>query len=404
MSKKMLGKNVYIAAKERISWTFDNFKKVCVSFSGGKDSTAMLHMVMDEAIKRNVKVAVMFLDWECQYETTINHVRKMFDLYKENIIPFWVAIPILSDNSCSQFEPEWIAWDEAKKDLWTREKDRMSIADKSYFPFYYEKITFEEFVPLFGNWYGGEDLTAILVGIRTQESLNRYRTLANTRKKLHGAEMFTTGITETVFNVYPIYDWTATDDWIYFSKHKKCYNEIYDRMYQAGLTIHQMRIDEPFGATARKGLWMYQIIEPQTWAKMILRLSGVNTANLYSKEMGNILGNGKISLPKNHTWKSFSEHLIKTMPLSTANHYLNKITVYLKWYESRGYLDGIPDESDYKLEQLNKVPSWRRICRTLLRNDYWCKGIGFSPTKTSAYSSYLNMMKKRKEKWNINIF
>jgi len=404
MSKKMLGIDVFSASKERISWTFDNFKKVCVSFSGGKDSTAMLHMVMEEAIKRNVKVAVMFLDWECQYETTINHVRKMFEKYKENIIPFWVAIPILSDNSCSQFEPEWIAWDEEKKELWTREKEKMSISNKSYFPFYYEKITFEEFVPLFGAWYGNGDLTAILVGIRTQESLNRYRTLANTKKKLHGGEMFTTGITETVFNVYPIYDWTATDDWIYFSKFKKCYNEIYDRMYQAGLTIHQMRIDEPFGATARKGLWMYQIIEPQTWSKMILRLSGVNTANLYSKEMGNILGNGKISLPKNHTWKSFSYHLLKTMPESTANHYINKITVYIKWFETRGYPDGIPDQSDYKLEQLNKVPSWRRICRTLLRNDYWCKGIGFSPTKTSAYKNYLSMMSKRKEKWNIKIF
>jgi len=87
MSKKMLGIDVFSASKERISWTFDNFKKICVSFSGGKDSTAMLHMVMEEAIKRNVKVAVMFLDWECQYETTINHVRKMFEKYKENIDP-----------------------------------------------------------------------------------------------------------------------------------------------------------------------------------------------------------------------------------------------------------------------------------------------------------------------------
>lgn len=401
MTKRMLNINVFEASKQRIEWTFDNFEKICVSFSGGKDSTVMFHMTMEEAIKRNKKVAVLFLDWECQYKLTIDHVRHMFELYKDYIIPYWIAVPILSDNACSQFEPEWVAWEEGKEDIWVREKDNMSIQDKSFFPFWYENITFEEFVPLFGQWYGEGDLTACLVGIRTQESLNRYRTLANTRKTLFDEKLFTTNIADNVFNVYPIYDWTASDDWTYFAKSGKCYNQIYDRMHQAGLTIHQMRVDEPFGATARKGLWMYQIIEPKTWSKMVLRISGANSASLYSKEMGNILGNNKVALPKGHTWESFSMLLLKTMPEKTSEHYKGKIAVYLKWYRDRGYPDGIPDASDYNMEQKGKVPSWRRICRTLLRNDYWCKGIGFSPTKSSAYEKYMKLMKKRRTEWGI---
>lgn len=401
MTKRLLGTDVYTAARERISWTFDNFNKICVSFSGGKDSTVMLHMVMEEAVKRNRIVGVMFLDWECQYKMTIDHIRHMFELYKDNIDPYWISIPILSDNACSQFEPEWIAWEEGKEALWVREKEQNSIQDKSFFPFWYDKITFEEFVPMFGSWYGNGELTAIMVGIRTQESLNRYRTMSNTKKTLFDDKLFTTNVNENVFNVYPIYDWTATDDWTYFGKFKKCYNPIYDRMHQAGLTIHQMRVDEPFGATARKGLWMYQIIEPKTWAKMVIRASGVNSANLYSKEMGNILGNGKVKLPEGHTWKSFSMSLLKTMPNKTAEHYKGKIAVYLKWFETRGYPDGIPDEAEYKLEMAGKVPSWRRICRTLLRNDYWCKGIGFSPTKSSAYEKYMKLMRKRRSEWKL---
>ena len=74
---------------------------------------------------------------------------------------------------------------------------------------------------------------------------------------------------------------------------------------------------------------------------------------------------------------------------------------YIKWYMDRGYEDGIPDAGDYRLEQSGKIPSWRRICRTLLRNDYWCKGLGFSPTKRSAYDHYKQMMKKRRKEWNI---
>ena len=54
MPKKYLGVDVLSAARERINYTFDNFERICVSFSGGKDSSVMLHLVMDEAIKRGV--------------------------------------------------------------------------------------------------------------------------------------------------------------------------------------------------------------------------------------------------------------------------------------------------------------------------------------------------------------
>jgi predicted phosphoadenosine phosphosulfate sulfurtransferase len=68
---------------------------------------------------------------------------------------------------------------------------------------------------------------------------------------------------------------------------------------------------------------------------------------------------------------------------------------------NRGYPEGIPDEADLKLENNQKAPSWRRVCKTLLRNDYWCKYMGFSPTKTSAYQKYTDLMAKRRKAWNL---
>lgn len=44
-----LQENVLDASAERIHWTLNNFPKVCVSFSGGKDSTVMLHLVAQKA-------------------------------------------------------------------------------------------------------------------------------------------------------------------------------------------------------------------------------------------------------------------------------------------------------------------------------------------------------------------
>lgn len=393
--------NVLKASKERISWAFDTFPRIYCSFSGGKDSTVMTHLVMEEAIKRSRKVGLLFIDWECQITSTIDHVRTVYELYKDNIDPYWISLPIRTWNGCSQFEPEWTAWEPGKEDLWVREKEPKSISDPLFLPFYFPTISFEEFVELFASWYGGDELTACFVGIRTQESLNRFRTIASQTKVRHDGKPYTTNVIDKVFNVYPIYDWTTEDDWTYLSTAKKCYNVLYDRFYQAGLSIHQMRIDEPFGDTQRKNLWLYQVIEPALWAKMVIRVSGANTANLYSRETGNVMGNGKVQLPAGHTWKSFALMLLETMPSKTAEHYKGKIAVYIKWFSTRGYPDGIPDESPWELESINKAPAWRRVVRTLLRNDYWCRGMGFSPTKSQAYQKYVDLMKKRRKAWGI---
>lgn len=87
------------------------------------------------------------------------------------------------------------------------------------------------------------------------------------------------------------------------------------------------------------------------------------------------------------------------MPPRTAEHYKNKLAVYLKWWSKRGYEEGIPDLADKKLESSGRVPTWRKIVKTFLRNDYWCKGLGFSPTKTAAYQKYCDLMKRRRAEW-----
>jgi predicted phosphoadenosine phosphosulfate sulfurtransferase len=89
------------------------------------------------------------------------------------------------------------------------------------------------------------------------------------------------------------------------------------------------------------------------------------------------------------------------MPPKLSEHYKNKIAVFIHWWRERGYSDGIPDEADYELERKKDAPSWRRICKALLRNDYWCKGLSFSQTKSEAYKHYSKVMKKRRAKWGI---
>ncbi len=90
--------SVLVAARERITFTFDNFERVYVSFSGGKDSTVMLHMVMDEAIKRGRKVGILIVDLEAQYRLTIEHVSATVEFYKDHIELYWACVPLLLRN------------------------------------------------------------------------------------------------------------------------------------------------------------------------------------------------------------------------------------------------------------------------------------------------------------------
>lgn len=400
-NKNGLGIDVLTATKQRIEYVFDNFPRIYVSFSGGKDSSVMLHLVMDEAIKRNRKVGVLLVDLEGQYKITIEHIQQMYDLYAENVEPYWCCLPIALRNAVSQYQPKWTCWEPNAE--WIRQPPKMAITDQKYFPFYKYNMEFEEFVPEFGKWYGQGKLTACFVGIRSDESLNRYRTI-KCDKSMFEDKTYTTWVGEGVYNIYPIYDWKVGDIWLYNTRYKKPYNKLYDLMHQAGLTPSQMRICQPYGDDQRRGLWLFHVIEPETWGKVVARVNGANQGALYVQETGNIMGNIKITKPDGHTWESFAKLLLASMPDVTKNHFENKVSVFLHWWEERGYSDGIPDVADINDEANKKVPSWHRICKALLRNDYWCKGLSFSMTKSESYENYKKVMKRRREKWGMMNF
>lgn len=396
--KQPLGINVLKAAQQRIAWAFDVFPKICVSFSGGKDSTVMLHLIAREAKKRNRRFAILFVDWEAQYKYTIDHVEEMFNLYKNYVDPYWISLPLKTVNAVSQFEPEWISWEKGKESIWVRQPPKIAIIDQSIFPFYTYAMTFEEFVPAFLYYYSSGIPTASFVGIRTRESLNRWRTIGAGIKHSYNNKCYTT-IDNNICNVFPIYDWTAEDIWTFHGKTNLPYNKLYDQMNRAGLSLHKMRICEPYGSEQRQGLWLFHAIEPETWGKVVARVNGANMGAIYAKEKGNVLGINQIILPPNHTWQSFTIHLLNSMPTSTSEHYKNKISIYLKWYKDRDTV--IPDTQPNDCGSTDDHPSWKRICKTILRNDYWCRTLSFAPTKTSAYEKYLKLMKIRREKWNL---
>lgn len=394
--KRYQDKNVLQAARERVAYSFDHFERIYVSFSAGKDSSVMLHLVMEEAIRRKRKVGVLLIDLEAQYKLTIKHAQTMFDRYAEYLDVYWICLPIKLRNSVSNYEPVWCAWQPERKADWVRPMPYHPgvISDPAALDFFEPWMEFEEFMVLFGVWYAQGKSTAAHIGIRCDESLNRFRTIADNKKEMHNGRRFTTKVAENLYNIYPIYDWDVSDIWKYHAMYPdKPHNEVYDRMHLAGLTPSQMRLCQPYGDDQKRGLWLYHIIEPETWGRVVARVNGANSGALYIEEKGNVTGYNKISKPDGHTWKSFANLLLATMPEVTRKHYVERFAAWMKGWQGRGYANGIPDEAPRCLEKKYWAPSWRRVCKVLLRNDWWCKGLGLSQPKSAAYARYMDMKK-----------
>lgn len=408
-------KNVFVAAQERISYIFDEFKNICISFSGGKDSGVCLNLMIDEARKRKRKFGVMFIDVEASYEMTIEFVKTMIEENRDVIIPYWISLPMESPNSLSYLEPTWIWWDKEKEAIWVREIPEMEYViteENNPIDLYKKNMPFEEFVKIFGLWFGKGEKTAIIVGLRTDESLNRYRAIV-AGKKLYKNKKYSTNIIKEIYNFYPIYDWRVEDIWTYNGKYNKKYNPLYNLMYKAGVSISQMRVDEPFGNESKAGLNLFKVIEPATWIKVVNRVSGANFGNIYH---GTKIMKSNYTLPKNHTWKSFTKFLLSTLPPATAAHYKIKFIKFIKYWYKKGC--PIPEDmielleskySDY-IENSNSISNrgaknktvirfrkildeapeigmakqfltWKRMAMCIIKNDFLCKGLYFGTTK-----------------------
>ncbi|MGF1873318.1 DUF3440 domain-containing protein [Photobacterium indicum] len=394
--KKTLPYSVYVAAVKRITTLFDDFSHCYVSFSGGKDSGVLLHLTLEIAKKKNrLPLDVLFVDMEAQYAHTIKFVEEMIE--RGDINAWWVCLPLSLRNAASQYQPKWICWEPEKEKSWTRPlpESQSVISDYHYFDFYHYGMEFEDFMLGFNQWYVDrhQGLCSALIAIRSDESLHRYTTVKNKYKKHHKTWLWTTE-EKGIYKSYPIYDWKTRDIWIANSLFNWSYNIIYDLMYQAGVPLSQQRLCQPFGDDQRRGLWLFHVLEPHTWEKLVARVEGCNFSARYSKTQGHILGYRQFILPSGHTYRSYSYFLLASMPPELATHYRARIAQFIWWWHGKG-LRQIPDASDKKQEQLKKVPSWRRICKVLIKNDFWCVGLSFGKNKsvsahyTDLYSTYL---------------
>ena len=122
LEKRYLDINVYEALQQRFDFIFQRFDNVYVSFSGGKDSGLLLHLLMDYMKRNNIRkrIGVFHQDFEAQYHVTTEYVEKVFEMYLPRTEPYWVCLPMAVRTALSNYQMYWYPWDDKKKDIWVR--------------------------------------------------------------------------------------------------------------------------------------------------------------------------------------------------------------------------------------------------------------------------------------------
>jgi len=316
--------NVLEAAVKRIEYLFDNYDNIQLSFSGGKDSTALFHLINNEAIKRNRKFIVYFQDQEAEYQGTIDLVEWV--MQQPNVIPMWYQVPIFMTNAASQQQLFLWAWGEGEK--WVREKNPIAIQSiEGKHPKRFHKF----------NLWVAQNLKKLkgksicIIGLRAEESPDRRFVMFG-----EDSDLFWLRRTHEPNKAYPIIDWKYTDVWKFLIEGGYKYNRIYDKMYMLGGNLRYFRVSNLIHENAFRCLTDLQELEPETYDKLENRLTGVHTAAIYGKE--NLVYSIK-KLPENFkTWKEYKDFL-----LDTIHPELSRI---FRWQWTR--LEHIEDEDCFK--------------------------------------------------------
>ncbi|MCI8509581.1 MAG: DUF3440 domain-containing protein [Lachnospiraceae bacterium] len=416
MTREYTKQNVYEALQERMDYIFKEFDNIYISFSGGKDSGLLLNLVLDfqEQFYPDKTIGVFHQDFEAQYTVTTEYIERTFDNIKDKVEPYWVCLPMATRTALSSYEMFWYPWDDEKEEAWIRKMpDKEYVINLSNNPIstYKYKMHQEDLAKQFGRWYRlshGNKKTVCLLGLRAEESLQRYSGFLN-KKYGYKGECWISQQFKDVWCASPLYDWAVNDIWHAHYKFNYDYNRLYDLYYMAGLTVSQMRVASPFNDYSKDSLNLYRVIDPEIWVKLVGRVQGANFACIYGKTKA--MGYRNVTLPEGHTWESFTKFLLNTLPINLRRNYIKKFnTSIIFWHKTGGGLDedtiqelidhgyrikrngvsnytlnkksrivfigNIPDDTD-DIKSSKDVPSWKRMCYCILKNDHICRFMGF---------------------------
>lgn len=327
--------NVVEASKKRIINIFSNGLPVYMSFSGGKDSLVLAHLVYSLIQEGKIdakQLKIHFIDEEGIFpciEKTVKEWRKKFMLAGAKFD--WFCIEVLHFNALNELEADetFVCWDRFKKDKWIRPMPK--FARTSHPLLKPRQETYQTFLERI------ESDGISMIGNRVYESLQRLQNFSKSKqyKRMH-----------------PIYDWRDSDVWLYLKENRVKIPDVYMYLWQVGVSRPQLRVSQFFSSDTVKVLVSMNEFYPDLMQRVIRREPNAYIVSLYwDSELFGRSTRKRKNIEKNsdEPTKNYKEELTKLLSDIKGNFNTpHKQKVARSYRSTLLKIDGIATEKHYK--------------------------------------------------------
>lgn len=294
--------NVVQAAEIRIKNVFKNGLPVFMSFSGGKDSLCMAQLILNLVQRGEInsdQLTVQFIDEEAIFpciEAKVKEWRKKFLMMGAKFEWFCCEVKHFNCFNGLSNDETFICWDSMKQDVWVRRPPAFAIRSH---PLLRPRLdAYQDFLPRI--CMRGITIT----GIRTAESVQRLQNIAAMSRA--GKSM------TNKHQVFPIYDWTDKDVWLYLLREYVDIPDIYLYLWQSGTGRGQLRVSQFFSIDTARSLVKMNEYYPDLMDRVIRREPNAYLAALYwDSEMFGRSSRKRKEMESNAPPKDYKAELLK---------------------------------------------------------------------------------------------